>query len=147
MCEHCGKDHPLNHCWVKYGCPGQCSNNSCGGHRGSSRLSQSHGSIGQHCPQNNQGQCPSRGRGGLHGRKPFKWKACANEIDGIANAVETYDDEMNMDTTYQIGENEYLNDEDMHDYWDEDQVYVPVEEEPVAGPSCPFQFGSLPHSL
>ena len=49
-----------------------------------------------------------------------------------------YDEEMNMDTTYQIGQNEYLNDEGIHDHWDEDQVYVPVEEEPVAGPFSPL---------
>ena len=54
---------------------------------------------------------------------------------------------MNVDPTYQIGENEFLNDEGMHEHWDEDQVYIPVEEEPVAGPSRPFRFGSLPHSL
>ena len=71
----------------------------------------------------------------------------ANEVDGIANTVEMYDEEMNVDATYQIGENEFMNDEGMHDHWDEDQVYVPVEEEPVTGPSRPFQFGSLPHSL
>ena len=61
--------------------------------------------------------------------------------------VEMYDEDMNMDTTYQIGENEYLNDEGMHDHWNEDQVYVPVEEEPLAGSSCPFCFSSLPTSL
>ena len=54
---------------------------------------------------------------------------------------------MNIDPTYQIEENEFLNDEEMHDHWDEDQVYIPVEEEPVAGPSHPFRFSSLPHSL
>ena len=61
--------------------------------------------------------------------------------------VEMYDEDMNVDPTYQIGENEFLNDESMHEHWDEDQVYVPVEEEPAAGPSRPFRFGSLPHSL
>ena len=74
-------------------------------------------------------------------------KARANEVDGIANTVERYNEDMNVDTTYQIGENEFLNDEDMHDHWDEDQVYVPVEEEPVTGPSHPFWFSSLPASL
>ena len=147
VCEHCGKGHSSDCCWAKYGRPGQLSNNPWGGHRGSSRLSQPHGSVGQHRPQNNQGQHPSRGRGGPHGWKPFKGKARANEVDGIANAVETYDKDMNMDPTYQIGENEFLNDEGMYDHWDEDQAYVPVEEEPVAGPSCPFWFSSLPHSL
>ena len=42
--------------------------------------------------------------------------------------VEMYDEDMNMDTIYQIGGNEYFNDECMHDNWNEDQVYVPVEE-------------------
>ena len=147
MCDHCGKDHPSDRYWVKYGRPGQRSNNPRGGHHSSSRPSQPHGSAGQHCPQNNQGQRPSRGRGGPHGQKPFKGKARANEVDEIANAVETYDEDMNMDPTYQIGENEFLNDEGMHDHWDEDQVYVPIEEESVAGPSRPFWFGSLPHLL
>ena len=132
---------------MKYGCPSQRSNNPRGGHRGFSRPSQPHGSAGQHRSQNNQGQRPSREREGSHGRKPFKGKACANEVDGIANTVETYDEDMNVDAPYQIGENEFLNDEGMHDHWDEEQVYVPVEEEPVAGPTCPFQFGSLPHLL
>ena len=146
-CEHCGKAHPSDRCWVKYGHPGQCSNNPHGGHCSFSRPSQPHGSAGQHHPQNNQGQRSSRGRGGPHGHKSFKGKACANEVDGIANVVETYNEDMNVDATYQIGENEFLNDEGMHDHWDEDQVYVPVEEEPVAGPSRPFWFGSLPTSL
>ena len=66
-CEHCRKGHPLDCCWVKYGCLGQCSNNPHGGHRGSSKPSQPHGSVEQHCPQNNQGQCPFRGSGGPHG--------------------------------------------------------------------------------
>ena len=39
MCEHCGKGHPLDHYWMKYGCPSQHSNNSRGGHRGSLRPS------------------------------------------------------------------------------------------------------------
>ena len=139
MCEHCGKGHPSDCCWAKYGCPSQHSNNPQGGH---------HGSAGQHHPQNNQGQCPSRGRGGPHGCKPFKGKAHANEVDGIANTMEMYEKDMNVDATYQIRENEFLNDEGMHDHWNEDQVYVPVEEEePVAGPSHPFWFSSLPHSL
>ena len=38
-----------------------------------------------------------------------KGKERANEVDGIVNVVEMYDEEMNMDTTYQIGQNEYLN--------------------------------------
>ena len=54
------------------------------------------------------------------------------------NIVEVYNEDMNMDAMYQIGENEYLNDEDMHDHWDEDQVYVSIKEESVAGPSRPF---------
>ena len=108
---------------MKYGRSGQRSNNPHGGHRSSSRPSQPHGSAGQHHPQNNQGQCPSRGRGGSHGHKPFKGKAHANEVDGIVNVVEMYDEDMNMDPTYQIGENEFLNDEGMHDHWDKDQVY------------------------
>ena len=61
--------------------------------------------------------------------------------------VEVYDEDMNVDPTYQIGENNFLNDEGMHEHWDEDQVYVAAEEEPVTGPSRPFRFGSLPHSL
>ena len=88
MCEQCGKGHPSDCCWAKYGHPGQHSNNPRGGHRGSSRSSQPHGSAGQHHPQNNQGQCSSRGRGGPHGQKPFKGKARINEVDRIANAVE-----------------------------------------------------------
>ena len=32
--------------------------------------------------------------------KPFKGKAHANEVDEIANTVEMYDEDMNMDTTY-----------------------------------------------
>ena len=147
VCDHCGKGHPSDRCWAKYGRPGQRSNNPRGGHRSSSRPTQPHGSAGHHHSQNNQGQRPSRGRGGPHGRKPFKGKACANEVDGIANAVEMNNEDMNVDSTYQIGENKFLDDEGMHEHWDEDQVYVPVEEEPVAGPSCPFCFGSLPHSL
>ena len=31
-CEHCGKGHSSDHCWAKYGHPGQCSNNPRGGH-------------------------------------------------------------------------------------------------------------------
>ena len=108
---------------MKYGRSGQRSNNPHGGHRSSSRPSQPHGSAGQHRPQNNQGQCSSRGRGGSHGHKPFKGKAHANEVDGIVNVVEMYDEDMNMDPTYQIGENEFLNDEGMYDHWDKDQVY------------------------
>ena len=45
-------------------------------------------------------QCSSRGRGGPHGRKSFKGKAHANEVDGIANTVKMYNEEMNVDTTY-----------------------------------------------
>ena len=74
-CEHCRKGHPSYRCWAKYGHPGQHSNNPQGGYRSSSRPSQPHSSAGQHCSQNNQGQCPFRGGGGPHGRKPFKGKA------------------------------------------------------------------------
>ena len=52
--------------------PIQLYHNPYGGHCDSSRPSQPHGSAEQHRPQNNQGQHPSRGRGGPHGHKPFK---------------------------------------------------------------------------
>ena len=97
MCDHCGKGHPSDRCWAKYGRPGQRSNNPRGGHHGSFRPTQPHGSAGHNRPQNTQGQCPSRGRGGHHGRKPFKGKARTNEVDGIANAVEMNDEDMNVD--------------------------------------------------
>ena len=39
ICEHCGKGHPLNYCWMKYGHPSQHSNNPREGHCGSLRPS------------------------------------------------------------------------------------------------------------
>ena len=74
VCEYCSKGHPSDRCWVKYGHPSQRSNNPHGGHCGSSRPSQPHGSAGQHHPQNNKGQHPSRGREVLMGESLLREK-------------------------------------------------------------------------
>jgi hypothetical protein len=36
-CTHCGKGHPSDHCWKKYGRPGQQTSNQQGGHSHSNR--------------------------------------------------------------------------------------------------------------
>ena len=59
--------------------------------------------------------------------------------------VETFDNEMLVDETYQIGENDHLAHEPLFEHWDEYRIYD--TNQPVAGPSQPFQFGSLPSTL
>ena len=78
-------------------------------------------------------------------QKPYKGKACGNEVDAIANAVETFGDEMLVDEMYQIGERDELAHESLFEHWNEDQIYE--TDQPVAGPSQPFHFGSLPPTL
>ena len=59
--------------------------------------------------------------------------------------VETFDNEMLVDKTYQIGENNQLAHESLFEHWDEDRIYE--TDQPVVGPSQPFQFSALPPTL
>ena len=59
--------------------------------------------------------------------------------------VETFDNEMLVDETYQIGEKDELAHEPLFKHWDEDRIYE--TNQPVTGPSQPFQFSSLPPTL
>ena len=52
---------------------------------------------------------------------------------------------MLVDETYQIEEKDELAHEPLFEHWDEDRIYE--TNQPVTGPSQPFQFSSLPPTL
>jgi hypothetical protein len=145
-CAHCGKGHPSDCCWKKYGRPGQQTSHQRGGH---SNLNQGGGnftpcSSGQRQTQNRGGY---RGRGIRRGRGNYKGKGCANEVDAIVDFVQTID-HMEVDEEYEIGEGEDLDHQPIFEQWDEDNSdRVFVDGEQIAGPSKPFRARSYSFEL
>ena len=86
--SHCQKNHPSDRCWQIYGRPSKRTNtNNCGGFTSNQGRkpfvpNRSSPPQGQNKPGNNKGK-------GSQAWKPYKGKARANEVDAIANAVET----------------------------------------------------------
>jgi hypothetical protein len=145
-CTHCGKGHPSDRCWKKYGRPGQQSSHQRGGHSNSNR------GGGDFTPRHS-GQCQnqnrggSRGRGTGRGRGNYKGKGCATEVDAIVNSVQTMDN-MEVDEEYEIGEGEDLDHQLIFEQWDEDNSdRVFVDGEQIAGPSAPFRARSYSFKL
>jgi hypothetical protein len=145
-CTHCGKGHPSDHCWKKYGRPGQQSSHQRGGHSNSSR------GGGNFTPRRsgqrqNQNRGGYRGRGTGRGRGNYKGKGRANEVDVIVDSVQTMD-HMEVDEEYEIGEGEDLDHQPIFEQWDEDNSdRVFVDGEQVAGPSKPFRARSYSFEL
>jgi hypothetical protein len=145
-CTHCGKGHPSDRCWKKYGQPGQQSPHQRGGHSNSNRGRGDFTphSSGQRQTQNRGGY---RGRGSRRGRGNYKGKGRANEVDAIVDSVQTMDP-MEVDEEYDIGEGEDLDHQPIFEQWDEDNSdRVFVDGEQIAGPSKPFRARSYSFEL
>jgi hypothetical protein len=145
-CTHCGKGHPSDRCWKKYGRPGQQTSHQRGGHSNSNR------GGGDFTPRRsgqrqNQNRGGYRGRGTGRGRGNYKGKGRANEVDAIVDSVQTMD-HMEVDEEYEIGEGEDLDHQPIFEHWDEnnsDRVFVDGEQ--IAGPSAPFRAHSYSFEL
>jgi hypothetical protein len=145
-CTHCGKGHPSDRCWKKYGRPGQQSSHQRGGHSNSNRDGGdcTPRSSGQRRTQNRGGY---RGRGTERGRGNYQGTGRANEVDAIVDSVQTMDP-MEVDEEYEIGEGEDLDHQPIFEQWDEDNSdRVFVDGEQIAGPSAPFRARSYSFEL
>jgi hypothetical protein len=145
-CTHCGKGHPSDRCWKKYGRHGQQTSHQRGGHSNSNR------GGGNFTPRSS-GQRQTQNRGGYHGRGTgrgrgnYKGKGRATEVDAIVDSIQTMD-HMEVDEEYEIGEGEDLDHQPIFKQWDEDNSdCVFVDGEQIAGPSTPFRARSYSFEL
>ena len=132
-CSHCGKSHPSNRCWAKFGHPSQTSYNR--GSNASNRRKKPY----------NPNRSGSNQKGKGRGAPNQKGKGKVTIVDGIANIVEMDIDEhiahiTNMEVDeYKMQEHVDFDSTPLHAVWADDDL----DERPIAGPSMLWSLSSV----